>query len=99
MGRRFRQTLEQTDLSHQSEEVQRMLTDFGRQLRQSGDLLEKQVQEKMQTVLSKVREPLVSELAFLKSQVEQLSQRIETQLKRNKSKKADSPDGPPDSDS
>lgn len=98
MGRRFRQTLEQADLSRQSEEVQRMLTDFGRQLQQSGDVLEKHVQEKMQVVITRVKDPLFAELAHLRTQAEQLSQRIESQLKRDKTAKADSPDGPTDSD-
>jgi len=98
IGRRFRQTFQQADLIHQSEEVQRILTDLGRQLQQSGDVLEKHVQEKLQTVFARVREPLFAELAFLKNQAEQLGQRIESQLKGDKGTKVDATDDSSDPD-
>ena len=82
MTRRFRQIKERADLQQSSDEVQRMLADLGRRLQDSSEAMEQKLEESVRTVYNRLRSPLADEVARLRSRAEQLSRRIESQLRR-----------------
>lgn len=84
MGRRFKQLKERADLQHGSEEVQRALSEMGRRLQQNSEALEQKLEESVRTFVSRVKTPLLDEIARLKTKAEQLGRRIESQLGRHK---------------
>ena len=84
VARRFRQLKERADLQQGSEEVQRVLADLGRRLQDSSEAMEQKLEESWKSVSSKLKGPLTDELARLKTKAEQLSHRIESQLRRHK---------------
>jgi hypothetical protein len=99
VSRRFKQAVDRADQRLNTEEVQRQLADFGKRLQQNSEALTQRIEENMRSVFAKVKEPLLDELATLKtqatalkSQAESLGQRIESQLRRKgKAGKTDAP--------
>jgi hypothetical protein len=97
VSRRFKQAVDKADQRLNTDEVQRQLTDFGKRLQQNSEALTQRIEENMRSVFAKVKEPLLDELATLKtqstalkSQAELIGQRIESLLRRKgKAQKAD----------
>jgi acetyl-CoA carboxylase carboxyltransferase component len=80
MAKRLQKVKELTDLHAGSEEVQRLLADVRQRMQQNSEVLEQRIHESVGTVISKVRTPLMDELATLKGRAEQIGTRIERQL-------------------
>ena len=95
--RRFRYLKERADLPQSSEEVQRALADLGRRLQESSEAMEQKLEESARTVYNKLRTPLADEVARLRSRAEQLSRRIESQLRREGQQEAGQ-DGDPEAE-
>lgn len=87
MGRRLSRIRQRADLHQAGEEIQRGISEMGKHLQDSSEAIEQRVEESIRTVLDKVRSPLVEEINGLRSQAEQLSQRIERLLGRQGSSK------------
>ena len=99
VSRRFRQLRERADFQQGSEEVQRALADLGRRLQDSSEAMETRLEESVRSVYSKLRTPLADEVARLRTRAEQLSRRIESQLRREGGEKSEQPeDKPPAAD-
>jgi polyhydroxyalkanoate synthesis regulator phasin len=99
VARRFRQALEKADVQHGTEEAQRLLADFGRRLQQNSEAVGQRIEESVRSVYSRVKEPLFEEITHLKSRAEELSRRIESQVRRRggSTPPADGDKGPPSS--
>jgi len=89
VSRRFRQIRERADFQQGSEEVQRALADLGRRLQDSSEAMENRLEESVRSVYSKLRTPLADEVARLRTRAEQLSRRIESQLRREGGEKGE----------
>jgi polyhydroxyalkanoate synthesis regulator phasin len=89
MSRRFQSLRDRTDLHQQSEEVQRVLSDLGRRLQQSSESLEHRIEENVKNVLGRFRVPLMEEIAQLNTRVEDLSRRVEQQIRRREAEQVD----------
>ena len=57
---------------------------MGRRIQETGEGLEREVEEKIRTVVSKIKDPLIEELDTMRDQVERLGSRIDAQMKRLK---------------
>lgn len=99
VARRFNQLRQKADVPQSSEEVQRVLADLGRRLQDSSEAMEQKLEESVRTVYSRLRTPLADEVARLRTRAEQLSRRIESQLRRGEQAGGDAGQAavPPDS--
>jgi hypothetical protein len=88
MAKRLQKVKELTDLHAGSEEVQRLLADVRQRMQQNSEVLEQRIHESVGSAISKVRTPLMDELATLKGRAEQIGTRIERQLHLRKKDQA-----------
>jgi polyhydroxyalkanoate synthesis regulator phasin len=93
VGQRVRQALDHA--GGRTEDAQRLLTDLGRKLQQNSEAVGQRIEESVKAVYSKVRDPLAKELTTLRTRADQLSQRIESQLRRPKGGTEDAAPAPP----
>lgn len=96
-ARRLRQTRELVDPRQASDEIQRVLTDFGKRMQESSENLEQRMEDSVRLVVSRVKDPLVEELSLLKNRIEKLSVRIESQHRRRSGTSDTSGTSPQDS--
>lgn len=89
LKRKLGQFLSRTGLQQGSEEVARLASDLSRRLQRNREEIERAVDETMRTAMTKVRDPLLEEIANLRGRAEKLAQRIERQVRRKK----DAPEG------
>ena len=85
------------DPLHARAEIQETIQDMGRRIQATGEDLEREVEEKVRTVVSKIKDPLVEELETLRDQAERLGSRIDSHVRRLKREEVKE-DGPKASD-
>jgi len=98
--RRYKKVRDTVDPHHASAEIQETLQEMGRRIQATGEDLEKEVDEKVRTLVSKIKDPLVEELETLRVQAERLGSRIDSQISRlkNEEVKEDEPEASSDTD-
>jgi SMC interacting uncharacterized protein involved in chromosome segregation len=89
--RRFHRAREVMDPRQAKEEAQRALSDLARRMQESQEHMEQRVEETVSSVMSRFRGTLSSELSSLRARAEQLSQRIESQVRRRARSTEDAP--------
>ncbi len=93
---KIRWAMEHLDPAQATEEIQRTLADLGKRMQDSGEQLEQRVHDHVRTLVSRVKEPLMEELASLRHRVEALSTRIESQV--SSQQEAAPPEAPGEAD-
>lgn len=101
LKRKLGQLISRTGLQHGSEEVTRVAADLSRRLQRNREEIERAFDETMRAAMTKVRDPLLEEIASLRGRAEKLAQRIERQVRGKKESPAaeassDAPDDPGD---
>lgn len=95
--RRYKTVRQLVDPLHARAEIQETIQDMGRRIQATGEDLEREVEEKVRTVVSKIKDPLVEELETLRDQAERLGSRIDSHVRRLKREEVKE-DGPKASD-
>lgn len=93
VARRLQRAREVMDPRQAKDEAQRAVSDITRRMQESQARFERRVEEGVNSVVARIKGPLVAELANLRSRAEQLSQRIESQIRRRSSSAEGAPPG------
>lgn len=91
LKRKLGQFLSRSGLQHGSEEVARVAADLSRRLQRNREEIERTFDETMRAAMTKVRDPLLEEIASLRGRAEKLAQRIESQVRGKKAAPAPEP--------
>jgi DNA anti-recombination protein RmuC len=84
LKRKLGQLLARTGLQQGSEELGRLASDLSRRLQRNREEIERAFDDAVRAAATKVRDPLVEEIAALRGRAEKLAQRIERQVRGTK---------------
>lgn len=86
--RHYQAVRERVNPQHARDELQDTIQDMGRRIQETGEGLEREVEARIRTMVSMIKDPLVEELSTLREQAEKMGQRIDSQVRRVKKQEA-----------